>query len=226
MIWNLSLNGNSPEWDQPDTNRPHSRLPPLPARPSVPARPGFCVSENPEASTLEGSGAEGAPGWRQPHGTLETDATLLVTLGELDTEELGSSKTWFVHNNRGNNNNHHHRLLQPRVSVQPQQRTFASCSWCDLWGEGHGERGETRQGLQVTNFHERSLVSHWFNWQGKRRCWEHNGDAVRGGKPRSCSAAELGCNVPAWQLLKSYKFQLLSIKTASASGTTLAVPGS
>lgn len=67
------------------------------------------------------AGLRVAPGWRQPHETLETDATLLVTLGELDTEELGSSKTKFVHNSKGNNNNNNNHLLQLGISVQPQQ---------------------------------------------------------------------------------------------------------
>lgn len=55
-------------------------------------------------------------------------------------------------------------------------------------GATRGEKGTGREpkpaeSLRVTNFHERSLVSYWFNWQGKERCWQRNGDAVRGGNP-------------------------------------------
>lgn len=41
-----------------------------------------------------------------------------------------------------------------------------------------GREGKPAESLRVSNFHGKSLVSYWFNWQGKERCWEHGGNAV------------------------------------------------
>lgn len=77
VIYNLSLNGNS--WLLP--RLPRSQL--------------GTAGENPGVREE----TEGVPHQRQ------TDSTLLETLGESDTEELGSVKTRFVHNSNREHNN-------------------------------------------------------------------------------------------------------------------------
>lgn len=124
------------------------------------------------------SRTEGGPGMETAPWPVEADATLLVTLRVLDTEELGSVKRKFVHNsNRGENNNK--RLLQLCISVRPQQRVFVTLYLV----RPVGREAKPAESLRVRNFYKRSLLSYWFNWWGKERCWEHGGDAVQGENP-------------------------------------------
>lgn len=100
VIYNLSLNGNSPGCS-PDSPVPAGDRVTQPTRApgSDPTSPAFRA--NPEASALEKSGAEGQPRMETAPRHTETDATLLVTLGECNTKELGSVRGWFVHNSDG-----------------------------------------------------------------------------------------------------------------------------
>lgn len=104
VIYNLSLNGNSPG---------HSPDSPVPAGDRVTQAtrvPGSdftspAFHRNPEASALEKSRAEGQPRTETAPRHTETDTTLLVTLGECDTKELGSVRVCLYTTATGNNNN-------------------------------------------------------------------------------------------------------------------------
>lgn len=107
MIYNLSLNGNSPGCSPNSLVLAGNRLTqPAHAPGSNPCQLSlscllgwvFMMAKTQKLLCWRKVGLRVAPRRRRPHGTLETDATLLVTLGELDTEELGSVKTRFVHN--------------------------------------------------------------------------------------------------------------------------------
>lgn len=106
MIYNLSSNGHSagrcPASPLPAGTRltrpVRSRLRPRQPNPSRRLRRGFPTVKTQKLPRWRGAELRVALGWRRPHSALETDATLLGTLGEPDTEELGSVKTRFVHN--------------------------------------------------------------------------------------------------------------------------------
>lgn len=107
MIYNLSLNGNSPGRSPnspvPAGNRltQTARAPGSdPRQPSLSCLLGrvFMTVKTQQLLPWRKAGLRVAPGWSWPRSALETDVTLLVTLGEPDTEELGSVKTRFVHN--------------------------------------------------------------------------------------------------------------------------------
>lgn len=103
-----------------------------PAETFVLARLGFCDGENPEAP--EKSRTEGGPGMQTAPRRVEGDATLLVTLGVPDTEELGSVERKFVHNS--NREKTTINICCNFVSQCILNNTFLQhCIWCDQWGE-------------------------------------------------------------------------------------------